>query len=165
MQNYWIGDRSAGLTSYVRTSHHLDDPLQFYFFDDALRFLRQAISNSDALCSLRIWAVGRGASAPRSDRELLSHAAASLVSGELVVRPYTLKPLSGHADHTEEIESDPEEIVRRPRRRVASSRPQKAADSEPDINIEQQIAALRAAAKAGTPFCEQCERARLEAAR
>ncbi|MFT6605714.1 MAG: hypothetical protein ACJA2X_000890 [Halocynthiibacter sp.] len=33
---------------------------------------------------------------------------------------------------------------------------------EPDMDIEQQIASLKAAAESGAPFCEKCERARLK---
>ena len=58
----------------------------------------------------------------------------------------------------------PEPTLRREPRPMPPPKPRSAPVRKPSpaIDIDQQIAILRAAAIDGTPFCEQCERSRIE---
>ena len=157
MREYIFVDRFAGLNKSAR---------RFSDHDDALRFLRELATDFDALAELRIWASNRG-SVPRTDRELLEHAAVCLVSGELVMMAKaTQKALATQAPKVRELRE------RQPRRSTAqvqeepreSTTPSaiRAPSSAPAPDVAQQVAVLLAAAQSGTPFCEQCEKAKLE---
>ena len=147
--------------------------LRFHDRGDALRFLRKLAPDFDMLSELRRWG-NDSIHKPRSDKSLLHFASASLVSGELTVW-YLDRVTRGGGGGTPADTAKPEvpaRAQRNPRERVTPSAmreppqepwTQSAAVPVPEVDVAQQVATLLAAAQNGTPFCEQCERAKREA--
>jgi len=162
MRKFWFSNRLSDANDLVSGSIAQAEPMQFASQHEALTFLRQVSGDSGALRDLRHWADRRGAGNVRTDDDLLQLAAACLVAKTLLVRAPIKKQRSGSAKDEEEV------VARSDRRGSGPAQVRRAApppEEQADIDIDQQIAALKAAAQDGTPFCEQCERAKLEAAR
>lgn len=154
---YRFDDRLGGRHGSVR---------HFHDHGEALRFLRAEASDFVSLGYLRVWADRRGFGS-RLDRDLFQFAATGLVSGELTVRPVTRVILGGTPGPSPSTR--PSEAIPRNEApaRAASVGLRKAPTKPPPkpantLDVDQQVAALMAAAKSGTPFCEQCARAAKE---
>jgi len=151
---------------------------RFVDADEASRFLRSTFSDRDTLNDLRRWAHDRGA-ANWQDRTLLQYASGRLVSGELRVTGEARRLSGGGSQSADpatasEARDQPARNSTGPGARVTPSMmrtPQSEPEPQapqappaPKADIAKQIATLLAAAQNGTPFCEQCEKAKSEAA-
>lgn len=168
MREYRFGNHFSDLTK---------SPRRFLDQNEALRFLREVASNFDTLIDLRTWASERRV-ALRPDRDLLHEAAACLVSGELIAWSLTSVTHGRSAPKAQKTEtttqrpmsnapiaqSDPRDRVTPSALRKSSAEPAPSPTPVAEIDVAQQVATLLAAAKDGTPFCEQCERAKREKA-
>ena len=143
--------------------------------EGATRFLQSVTSDFDTINNLRRWAADHGSSF-RQHRDLIRHAAAHLVSGELRVPHSEALVRSNYLGSSSVNMSElPERTPKTPGERTTPSsfhKPESAsspnasqASVQPNIDVAKQIAILLAAAQSGTPFCEQCEKAKLESAK
>lgn len=136
----------------------------------ALQFLRGYRQNRALLDWLRYWAVDEGLDVRRlSDEELIEQASWALARGRLCIvgleRPKHVAGAAGQSSAT----TAGQETAERPRAQplfVNLDAPPPppppappAAPQAPEIDVGQQVAALLAAAEAGTPFCEECAKA------
>ena len=135
------------------------DILRFREREEALRFLRGAVSDDSVMRHLRRWADGRG-HAVTGERDIVERAAAALLTGALRARRVPVAPVGGPGTD-DGTPARPSEVVSptlferdAPPPPDSSPAPQR----QTAIDVAQQVKALLAAAKNGSPFCEQCER-------
>ena len=167
MRKYFFGDSSRSLVSAR---------LSFSSQSEAINFIRFEASDSDTLRELRRWASRRSVSI-RSDKQLYEYVASCLVSGQLEVKTLERAESAGQGGggvvgvagsgksasrpvRAHRSPDDKDEPIKVRPRQVAPPEPK--AQPKAKIDVDQQVAALKAAAISGAPFCEQCERSRLE---
>lgn len=148
-----------------------EDDLRHSIVDefDARIFLGRHITDPSLMAWLRRWGHEKRNLSPvqMTDYGVIEEAAKALVTGELFTCPID-RPDARRLSYGVEVRAPEKEDAPKPRRRSpgpSAPKPKKSGSQEEplDLDIEAQVEALRAAAKDGAPFCEQCTRAALKA--
>jgi hypothetical protein len=143
-------------------------PLRFRDARTALLFLRDVVAaDRDALANLRRLLGRRRVPAwtLRLDADgVLAALAARLASSELTIRVLTAPRTNYHFPDPVVVSVPAPRPIPRPAPAQPRIEPPPPAPQAEFENVEAQVVALREAAHSGAPFCEECEKARLEAA-
>jgi hypothetical protein len=153
------GARAIGLASHpaLRAAPAPATPLRFADREAARRFLRALAAGDPA--SLQRLRRAAGAHRVGSDGDVLEDLTSALVTARLRVVARPAPPRAFSPPPPVEIEAPPEAPLA-PREIEAPAPEAPPEIAEPAMQAE----VLRAAAAAGVPFCEECEKARRKAA-
>ena len=162
--SFYILRPQVGLATILPDESAIDRSLDFRTVRGALDFLRTLTLDAHAVNSLRRAALAGGALnlSCYQDYEIVQYVALLLVDRRLHVIERRSHWGSGGSSSSGDNSATPEPAALAARPPVRPSAPPPEPDPDtfsPDILQDQQAATLIAAARNGTPFCEQCARA------